>query len=253
MVEIVRISENAVHGEDFQIDRPCGHPVYLLLLVKTKARFEVDGEWVETPPDTAVLFQPGQKHRYCACGEQYQNNWMHMVSHTSPVGGHFPLGRPVLMHQAGEYYELFHLIYNEYYRSAPHRELILNNLTMALLDKLSDESNTSTYPDIYYELAKLREQIYRYPAEQWTTEEMSARLHISTGYLHSLYRRYFGTTCMQDVIQSRVKYAGELLLFHCMSIEEIADLCGYHSTEHFIRQFKAITGITPGRYRDRLR
>lgn len=249
MIKITRIGENATHDSSFEVNRPMGHPVYLLLLVKSSAGFLINHTWQETPPDVAVIFKPGQMHRYRACNASYRNDWIHFTSSSPVPGEHFPFGMPIALHNPKDYYDLFHLIYNEFYRASPHRGLILNNLTAALLDKISDESKTKEYPDIYYSLSDLREQIYKFPANDWNTAKMSAQLNISTGYLHSLYRHYFNTTCMGDVIQSRVQYSCELLASNNKPLEEIAQLCGYHSTEHFIRQFKSVTGITPGRYR----
>lgn len=250
MIEVVRIGENATHDRSFEINRPAGHPVYLLLLVKTTARFWVSDSWQETAPNTAVIFKPNQLHKYCANNTDYQNDWMHFQSNTALLGEHFPFGCPIALHRPEDYYDLFHLIYNEFYSVSLHRNLIINNLMAALLDKISDESNTKAYPDIYYALTKLREQIYRFPDRDWRVESMAAGLNISVGYLHSLYRYYFNTTCMSDVIQSRIQYSYELLASNNKSISEIAEVCGYHSTEHFIRQFKAVTGMTPGKYRN---
>ena len=39
MTEIVRIGENGVHDDTFEIHRPVGHQVYLLLLVKQLPAF----------------------------------------------------------------------------------------------------------------------------------------------------------------------------------------------------------------------
>lgn len=39
MLQITRIGENTKHDRQFLVDRPHGHPVLLLILVKTPARF----------------------------------------------------------------------------------------------------------------------------------------------------------------------------------------------------------------------
>ena len=38
------------------------------------------------------------------------------------------------------------------------------------------------------------------PALDWNVPDMASQLHLSTGYLHLLYRRQFGVSCMDDVI-----------------------------------------------------
>lgn len=251
MLELCRIGENAKHDRDFNINRPNGHPVYLLLFVRTPARFCVQGIWQETAPDVAFLFKPGQTHRYCAAGDLYINSWAHIRSPRPLLDDYFPFGRPIQLYHASEYFDLFHVICNEFYGTKPHRGLVLHNLLTALMEKLSDESNSMEYPPIYYELSSLRRQIYSCPEKDWNITGMAKELNISNGYLQNQYKHFFHTTCISDVVQSRVQAATELLLSTEKSIEEIAGLCGYHYVEHFIRQYKAQTGSTPGQTRKR--
>ncbi len=251
MIEVLHLGMDTTHDGSFEVDRPNGRPVYLLLLVKTPALFLVNGRWTETAPDTAVIFKPGQMHRYRAVGDTYCNDWIHLQSNIVVPGEQFPFGCPVTLHKPGDYYNLFRLIHNEFYSVSHHRNLILNNLMAALLDKIADESNEKAYPDIFYALTELREQIYQSPGNDWKIPDMASELNISVGYLHSLYRHYFSTSCINDVIQSRIQYACELLAFNNKPLEEIAEMCGYRSVEHFIRQFKSTMGVTPGKYRSR--
>ena len=249
MIEIVRIGKNSIHDSTFDVNRPQGYTEYLLLLIKSPAKILVNDKWQNIMPNTAVIFNPGQKHRYCATDNVYIDDWMHFKSNTDLLGDHFPFGQPISFQNSDYYYELFHLIYKEYFGTSAHRKLIINNLTTALLDKIYDKSSIKAYPHIYYSLTGLREQIYQSPSKQWSVEDMAAQLNISVGYLHTVYRQYFNTTCMNDVIQSRIHFSCELLASNNMSLDKISQMCGYHSTEHFIRQFKTVIGTTPGKYR----
>lgn len=102
---------------------------------------------------------------------------------------------------------------------------------------------------MYDRLVALRQEIDWDPSREWSVPYMAQKLNISTGYLHTIYQEYFHTTCMNDVIKSRVKLACELLVSGDTSVAEIAERCGYHNTEHFIRQFKKSMHTTPGKYR----
>jgi AraC family transcriptional regulator of arabinose operon len=55
---------------------------------------------------------------------------------------------------------------------------------------------------------------------------------------------------MTDVINSRIEHAKYLLTTTDISVKQIAQLCGYNNENHFMRQFKEITGITPTKFRD---
>ena len=254
MIEIKKIGEHTEHDHSFLVDRPNGHPVFLLLLVKTPAKFYVESEWRDTPAGVAVIFKNGQKHLYGPHPDSlefpsYIDNWMHIAPPVSVLSEHFPFGAPVLLHNPEEYYSLFHLIHSEYYGASRQKNIIIDHLTTALLHKIENESNTEKYPEIYYRLALLRENIYRNPKTEWTITDMAKSLHISDGYFHSIYKRFFNTTCTSDVIESRIQAAVELLSSTSKSVEEIAETCGYHNTEHFIRQFRKRVGQTPARYR----
>ena len=59
---------------------------------------------------------------------------------------------------------------------------------------------------------------------------------------------------MQDVIASKISYARSLLVSNAqLTLPEIAEKLGYNDQYHFIRQFKAVTGQTPGAYRKEMR
>jgi AraC-like DNA-binding protein len=153
------------------------------------------------------------------------------------------------LHNFKDYSDLFHIICNEFYGTAPNKNIIIHNLTFALINKIADESKMREFSDLYYQLATIQKQIYNHPDQVWTIQKIADQLSISTGYLHSIYQHFFNTTCMTDVINSRIQSASELLLSSNKSINEIAELFGYNNTEHFINQYKEQTGITPGKYR----
>lgn len=175
--------------------------------------------------------------------------WMHFTSDRVIVEEHFPFGKPIVMHRPEEFYDLFHIICTQNYGLSHHRERIINHLVESLVYMISDESQTEAFSEVYDRLVALRQEIAWDPSREWSVPCMAQKLNISTGYLHTIYQEYFHTTCMNDVIKSRVKLACELLVSGDAPVAEIAERCGYHNTEHFIRQFKKSMHTTPGKYR----
>ncbi len=249
MIEILRMGENQIHEADFDVNRPNGHPHYLLLLTRTSGRFLVNSVWQTVPAHCGFLFAPGQQHRYHPIEDFYIDDWMHIASAQSMVGSHFPFGTPIPLHNPEDYHNLFHMIHNTYFETGAERPLTLHHLTMALLSKLSDELQTHEFPNLHYQLINLRKEIYSHPEQDWNVPAMAADLNISAGYLHTIYQQLFHTSCMNDVITSRLQTACDLLRSTSKPISEIALCCGYRNTEHFIRQFKKHMEITPGKYR----
>lgn len=99
------------------------------------------------------------------------------------------------------------------------------------------------------QLLKLRQAIYNAPEKNWNTTNIAAAFSLSNGHFHLLYKNTFGITCHKDVILSRLEHAKELLAFSNEPIHQIASQCGYNTEEHFLRQFRKYTNMTPSEYR----
>lgn len=102
------------------------------------------------------------------------------------------------------------------------------------------------------QLTELRNSIYADPLRKWDIDRICRDLCISRTYFHRLYHTAFGVTCLQDVIESRMMYAADLLANTDMSVGSIADKCGYENASYFMRQFRLRRGCTPSEYRKRL-
>jgi len=62
-----------------------------------------------------------------------------------------------------------------------------------------------------------------------------------------------GVTFSEYVSQYRLKIAKQWLEETDMTIAEIAERLKYNNAQNFIRYFKNLEGITPGRYRKNVR
>ncbi len=99
------------------------------------------------------------------------------------------------------------------------------------------------------ELETLRRRIYSEPSLDWSAESISAQIGLSTSRFQHLYKEQFGTTILADVISSRIALAKNLLHQSDLSINEVAEKCGYSNFTHFMKIFKKKTGITATEYR----
>lgn len=249
MFELKRIGEHTIHDASFEVNRPNGYTVYLLLIVKTEARFLINEKWEDVEPGTIFIYSPGQKHRYCAKKQNYIDDWAHIECDTFLLGEHFPYGTPIKVNNPKLYYDLFYMLCQEFFGAKSNRSVVIHHLLMVLLQKIQGENDLENFPPIYYDISKIREQIYSHPEYQWSVSKMAKELNISKAYLQKMYQRFYGTTCMSDVIDSRLQAASELLMSTNKTLEEVAEQCGYNHTEHFVRQFKKRYGISPGQYR----
>ncbi len=97
-------------------------------------------------------------------------------------------------------------------------------------------------------LKATRKTILSRYAENWDIEAMAKLANMRRSAFYDAYRQLFGISPKQDLISCRIEHAKYMLLQREYSVEQVAQKCGYTSTCHFIRQFKAQTGATPGKY-----
>lgn len=128
--------------------------------------------------------------------------------------------------------------------------LPIGQLMRAFFLKIQGALAVEKMPLHYTELNQLRQRIYNHPEYAWTLPFMAEQVHMSPRYLHTLYKELFSTTCVQDVIASRVQKAKHLLRYSKQNISQIASEYGYNNIEHFYRQFQKETGEKPSHYRE---
>jgi AraC-like DNA-binding protein len=250
MTNIHFIGCDCAHPDSFVFDIPEGHDCWLLLLTQTPALFWINGEIKEYPAHSAVLFHPHQKIYYRACGDKYINDWLRFDSTESYVTATtLPLGVPFSLDDPEYCHKLFQLLSTENFFSKDYKESSIDCLLRTLFNKLLESYRSNCISPQYYKLLDLRVKIHNNPGKHWNVPEMADYVHISAGYLQTIYKNIFGISCMDDVINSRIRMAKEYLIHGTHSITEIAALCGYNNAEHFCRQFKQMTGYTPGTFR----
>ncbi len=95
----------------------------------------------------------------------------------------------------------------------------------------------------------IQQHIRKNLAHKITLTDISRRLHCSTVTLTETFRREFGMTIMQYVLEERLKLARQLLGTTALSVGAIAERCGFPDVEYFSRCFKQKEGISPSVWR----
>jgi AraC-like DNA-binding protein len=250
MINIRYAEYDTSNPNNFVVDIPKGDDCWFLLFTQTPMVFLVNDELREYPAHCAVLFQPNQKICYRINSEKYAVDWIGFdtdeiyVTQTPMI-----YGVPFVIHDPAYCHKLFQLLVTEYVSNNNYKEITIDCLLRILFHKMLESYNDKQESPLYRGLHALKKEIYRNPGREWNVTEMAEKLNISVGYLEDAYKKTFGVSCMDDVIYSRIDLAKKYLLYDQYTIAEIVTLCGYRNIEHFFRQFKKNTGVTPGYYR----
>lgn len=253
-MKFISIGCNFCHDRSFKISRPNGLDYYLFLVIRSAAYCGRASESRPLSPDSVVLFDKGTPQFFGAADNNYKNDWLafslngdeeqRFRSLQLPKDEFLPLPMPDF------FCRIIGLMYDEFALSPTADSPILKNLFWALCEKynvaVSPEKTKLPY---YNELVNLRNAIYDGPANKLTVESLADELHLSKSYFSHIYKKYFNTTPINDAIRSRIEYSKQLLYSTDYPVSKISEMLDYPHDTQFIKQFKAVTGMTPSQYR----
>lgn len=108
-------------------------------------------------------------------------------------------------------------------------------------DQLVEQIKTQIIELVHY--ADLNE------IHQSMTQLLAAKLNKDYTYLSRQFSDAEGLTIEKYIIQQKVEKVKELLEYGELNLNEIAYKMGYSSSAHLSSQFKALTGLTPSKYK----
>jgi AraC-like DNA-binding protein len=78
---------------------------------------------------------------------------------------------------------------------------------------------------------------------------LSEELNHDYSYLSNLFSEVEGTTIEKYFIAQKIEKVKELLVYDELSLSEIAYRLNYSSVAYLSNQFKRVTGLTPGHFK----
>lgn len=247
------------HDENFVNDRPDSSGDWLMLIIKTPAVFRINGEEIHTKAGSYIIYSLGTPMYYSADGGEYIDDWLHFFPDEEELRLFkelsIPLNKPVYIGDVNAVSAIMRNICFEFYSAHMNRNEIVTLYLRMMLYKFNEQERFR-YSDTYITETKympnllwIRESIFRWPEQEWNADFFADELGISRSRFQHLYSTAFGSTMIQDIIDSRILRSFELLSSTDAKVGEIAEMCGYNSVSHFVKLFREKTGKTPAAYR----
>ena len=128
---------------------------------------------------------------------------------------------------------------------------MLRQLINCISDIYADQRKLKLFeaPENYNPVSICAEYIHVHYAENITLGTLCALANLNRTSLNQKFKTQFSCTCMEYLLNYRLKISQELLSNTNMKICEIAEYCGFKYDTYFIRQFTAKLGISPAVYR----
>lgn len=128
---------------------------------------------------------------------------------------------------------------------------MLRQLINCIFDIYSDQRKLKFFetPDSHNPASVCAEYIHAHYAENITLGYLCDLVNLNRTSLNQKFKAQFSCTCMDYLLNYRLKISQELLSNTNMKIGEIAENCGFKYDTYFIRQFTKKMGISPAVYR----
>ncbi len=95
----------------------------------------------------------------------------------------------------------------------------------------------------------ITEYIDAHYAEELKVTELAEMCGISYSYFAKSFKAIYRQSCRQFINYLRVSKAADYLIFTDHDLNRISQETGFSDCSHFIRVFRSIKGVTPGKYR----
>jgi AraC-like DNA-binding protein len=122
--------------------------------------------------------------------------------------------------------------------------LILVEVAQSMEEKIVDPNDVNvvaTWANTYIRIN------YNLPI---TTSSIAEALGYNADYIGRVYRQFYGFTLTEAIHRRRISKACDYLMDSNLTIDHIAQKCGFSDPDYFRRVFKRYTQVSPGVYRD---
>lgn len=152
------------------------------------------------------------------------------------------LGIEVLLKQ--DNYTLYHVLLETRNPEEVERMLV-EEIIFPMVRSMKDKTNKQ-FRSLSEQIAIIVRSEYD---QELTLEQIGERLHYNPNYLSNIFKKEFGTTFSDYLMNYRLEMAKKWLVETDMTIREIAERLQYHKPQNFIRSFRKKEHVTPGEYR----
>lgn len=87
--------------------------------------------------------------------------------------------------------------------------------------------------------------------EKFSLQDIADHVHFSAPYFSKVFKKEIGVTFTKYLTNVRIEKSKQLLKNTDMPLSDIPALVGFEEQSYFTRVFRATTGISPGKYRNR--
>lgn len=246
-----------LHAQTTHISKRENLASYLFFVVLSgSGTLKYDGEIYQLTPGDCIFIDCQKSYSHETSEDLWQLKWIHFYGSNMPSiydkyverGGQ-PVFRP---NNPTTFLEVWNHIYEtaastDYIRDMRINEGLNSLLTLLMAESWSgDSASSGSKTEILVEIKKYLDEHY---PDRITLDDLSEKFYINKFYLTRIFKKQFGVTLNDYLLQTRITHAKQLLRFTDKTVEAIGIECGMGTVHYFSRMFKRVEGIAPSEYR----
>lgn len=209
---------------------------------------ETQGRTYTASADEVVLLDCRQPHRYY-CKDSVEFLWFHFNGNSSAVYTEYLLEQGDIVFSGEQVAELQSDFLNILQRARAvvvNEHLLSINISQILYrltnaQKSSGVASSIILPAIHYMRDHFDAPI--------NLDDLAELCLISKPHLIRCFKKDMDCTPHEYLIACRLRHAKQMLVSSSLSVEVIAEKCGFNSASHFTRAFRKSTAMTPSEFR----
>ena len=242
-----------------QIYRPNGSGDYLFLLFKTPMKVYLDKKLSISKENACILYAPGYEQYYKAV-HRFRNSYLHFSCKADLKKQYgIPLNTVFYPGNCEEIDACIRLLHKEHIAndlfSDEYEYTLFQQLMITIARGLKSHQihGSGTEGDsLYSAFRKLRLEMLTNYAEPWNTTELCKKVSLEKSLFYYCYQKFFQSTPHADLLQIRMDKAKNLLTNEALTVQQIAQMCGFSDFSHFSRYFRKQAGCSPLQWRRKM-
>lgn len=240
----------------FLLDRPQGRNYYIFAHYLTPVTLTLADREFQLDAGAMVFIAPNTPHQLY-CESTLLHNWFHVHATSEELAERYqiPVNEPFYCKNSDHISQKVRCMEVEFFSREEYRETMLEMYIHEFFISLMRSYRSNSTPlniqkPLEKTMAAIRRSMLSHPHLPWNIDQLAEMASLSNSHFHAVYKTLFGTSPTQDLIDARIDNAKNILRNQPnLTIKQAAEQLGYNDQYHFIRQFKSVTGKTPGAYK----
>ena len=130
--------------------------------------------------------------------------------------------------------------------------LLISGLTRFWITRREDFTD-QPLPDQEDPLLEIPGYIEQNISEPLKVEDLARRCSLSYPWFAKRFREFYGLSCKQFIEHIRTETVEQYLVYSDLDLAEISSRTGYTDCSHMVKDFRRMTGMTPGQFRSTMK